>query len=77
MGVLQRNLPGFTVDEFVAIIRSKAEKAGISITELAERAGVTRPYLHRVLARKQEPSLQKASQIAAAVGLSIAFRKKT
>lgn len=75
MSPMQRSA-GNTVDNFVEIIRRKADISGVSITELAHRAGVTRPYLHRVLSRKQGPSLEKASQIAEALGLSVVVKKK-
>ncbi|MBW3599431.1 MAG: helix-turn-helix domain-containing protein [Planctomycetes bacterium] len=55
---------------FVANLRLVCSERG-SIQEIAERADVARGYLSRVLHGKQVPSLDVASQIAEAAGLSL------
>jgi DNA-binding phage protein len=67
---------GDIVDEFVAQVRTRIDQTGMSMTELSRRAGVARPYLHRVLSGQHVPTIRVAEQIANALGLHITFRKK-
>ena len=43
----------------------------MEITELAEASGVSREYIHRLLAGRQNPSLEVAAKIARPLGLSV------
>lgn len=59
------------MEEFIAAVTTEAERQQISIAELARRANVSRPYLHRVLGKLQTPTLEVAERIADALGLSL------
>ena len=63
------------VDEFIDIIIEQKERQGMTYTELARRAGVGLPYLHRVLAKEQTPSFRWAEKVAAVLGVEISFHK--
>lgn len=73
--------PGLAaVEEFITKVRNALDRKGWTIKELAKQAGVGRPYLHRILSGDQEPSLKKAEQIGAPLGLTlrtVATRKKS
>jgi transcriptional regulator with XRE-family HTH domain len=60
-----------SVQQFLDAIKSAIESKGISITALAEKAELSRPYLSKVLSGHQEPSLDVADRIAKAVGLEV------
>ena len=57
------------MDEFIDQVVIEAERQGISLSELARRAGCGRPYLHRVLHGEQSPTLQWAERVAAVLGM--------
>lgn len=59
------------MDSFTSQILAKIEETGVSRTELARQAGVTRAYLYRVLDGTQVPSMVVADKIAKALGLVI------
>jgi DNA-binding phage protein len=63
------------VDEFIEHVEAEMERQGISLSELARRAECGRPYLHRVLARTQSPSLEWAEKVAAALGMQFTLEK--
>lgn len=64
------------MDEFVAQVRTRIDQTGMTMTELARRAGVARPYLHRVLTGEHVPTIRVAQQIAGALDLQMTFKKK-
>ena len=59
------------VTEFVKLVEHRRKELGFSIAELARKAKVGRPYLHRVLASQQDPSLEWAEKVARPLGLKI------
>ncbi len=63
------------VDEFIEILEQEMEAQGMSIRELARLAKVGRPYLHRVLAGQQVPSVGWALRVADVLGVEIIFSK--
>lgn len=68
------------VEEFITKVRNAIVHKGWTIKQLAQEAGVGRPYLHRILSGEQEPSMKKAAQIGKPLGLTvrtIASRKKS
>lgn len=61
------------VEEFVSEILRRLEEKDMSVSELARRAGVSRPYLHNVLSGEHCPSLGFAQKIGDVVGVKIVF----
>jgi transcriptional regulator with XRE-family HTH domain len=59
------------VNNFIEEVNARMLETGITISELARRAHVTRPYIHRILSGQQVPSLTIADAIAKALGLQI------
>lgn len=55
-------------------VRSERRRLGLSVSELARRAGISRAYLHRLESpqARSRPSTAVAVRLAAALGLSIA-----
>jgi transcriptional regulator with XRE-family HTH domain len=47
------------------------DQLGWSISELAKKAKVSRPYLSRVLSGQQQPSLDRAEKIGKPLGLKV------
>ena len=56
---------------FAHRLRAAREEAGLSVTELAERASVSRRYLTEAEAARANPSLLKLSALAVALGLDV------
>jgi transcriptional regulator with XRE-family HTH domain len=50
-------------------IRAEIERKGASITVTAELAGITREYLHKVMAGKQALTIPKLYAVADALGV--------
>lgn len=67
------------MDQFIKAVKAALENKGWTIVALAEKSGVARPYLSKVLSGHQKPSMEKAEQIARPLGLEVATvpRKKT
>lgn len=63
------------VDEFVEQVIREMELQGVTHSELARQAECGRPYLYRVLAREQAPSLEWAEKVAAVLGLRFHLEK--
>ena len=59
------------VEEFVQKLNRRMKETGKTPTQLAKEAGVGRPYLHRVLAGEQTPSLEWAAKVGRKIGLII------
>ncbi len=59
------------MDDFVAKLRKRLDEKGMSLHELAEKAGVGRPYLHRVLKGDQSPTIDWMVKVGRIVGISI------
>jgi DNA-binding phage protein len=64
------------VDEFIDKLVEKAERDGLSLSEVARRAGCGRSYLHRVIHGEQSPSFVWVQKVAKAVGLKLKLVKK-
>lgn len=62
------------VEDFIATVEREMTLQGINMSDLARRAGVARPYLHRILNGEQQPSLEWAEKVATALGLTISFQ---
>lgn len=71
----QASLRVSVVDEFIDQVQREIELQGVSLSELARRAGCGRPYLYRVLTRQQSPSLEWAEKVADALGLEFTLQK--
>lgn len=63
------------VQDFIATIQEQMQIQGLTISALADRADVGRPYLHRVLAGEQTPNLQWVEKVLRALGVTITFQK--
>ena len=63
----------YTTDmrDFIRQIQRQQKRTGMTMTELARASEVSRPYLYRILAGKQVPSLDVAERIADALELRI------
>ncbi|MCH7751069.1 MAG: helix-turn-helix transcriptional regulator [Planctomycetes bacterium] len=59
------------VSTFVAEIRKRLAAKGMTISELAEEAEVGRPYVHRVLAGEQTPTVEWMEKVGKILGISI------
>jgi len=59
------------VDQFLEAVKTALENKGLSIVALAEKTGLSRPYLSKVLSGKQKPSLDVADRIAKPLGLEV------
>jgi transcriptional regulator with XRE-family HTH domain len=53
-------------------VRDEREKAGLSLAQLADTAGVTKTYLLRLETQPGNPSLEIVAQIADALDLTVA-----
>lgn len=62
---------GSALDDFVGKVRSRLVEKGMSIHELASKAKVGRPYLHRVLAGDQTPTIEWMEKVGKHLGISI------
>lgn len=60
--------PGDARTYLAARIRERAERAGLSLRAVAERAEVSASYLDRVLAGDSSPTLDWIAKIAEVVG---------
>jgi len=56
---------------FRSNVRKHVELLGMKYADLAEKANISRPYLHRMLAGKSQPTLPVCEAIAAALGTSL------
>ncbi len=67
------------MDSAIEIIRDEMAKQGISHTKMAEDLGIGRPYIYRVLARKQTPTMEWIEQVMEYLGVTIEihFAKKS
>lgn len=63
------------VDEFIALMRKEMDRQGMSISELARKAQIGRPYLHRVMNHEHSPSLEWVERVAAALGMEVTIQK--
>lgn len=59
------------MDDFVNKVRERLAKKGMSLYTLADQAGVGRPYLHRVLAGDQTPTIEWMEKVGKVLGISI------
>ena len=59
------------LDDFVAKVRERLAKKGMSLYTLAHEAGVGRPYLHRVLAGEQTPTIEWMEKVGKVLGITI------
>lgn len=59
------------LDDFVEKVRARLAEKQMSIYTLADRAGVGRPYLHRVLGGEQTPTIEWMEKVGRVLGISI------
>lgn len=59
------------MSDFVATVRKKLADKDMSLYALADEAGVGRPYLHRVLAGKQVPTIEWMEKVGRVLGIKI------
>jgi predicted transcriptional regulator len=57
--------------EFVKKVRQKLEEKDMSLYTLAEAAHVGRPYLHRVLAGQQTPTIEWMERVGNVLDIQI------
>lgn len=62
---------GSALDDFVAKVRERLAKKNMSLYSLADEAGVGRPYLHRVLAGDQTPTIEWMEKVGKVLGITI------
>lgn len=68
----RRGPKGQGLDERVALrIRAERDRLGWSVAELARRAGMAAPNVHRVVSGKHVPSMQTVARLAAALGVPL------
>lgn len=77
MAVKSKNKPKATsaVKEFVKIICEQMKLQGVSCADLADKAGVGKPYLYRVIKGEQVPSFDWAEKVGSVLGVKINFEK--
>ena len=56
---------------FVTAVQKRLAAKDMTITDLAILAGVGRPYLHRVLAGEQNPTIEWMEKVGRKLGISI------
>jgi gp16 family phage-associated protein len=59
------------VRDFVKKVEAKMKAANVSVAELAEKTGLSRQYIYRVLNGEHVPTLAVAEKIASKLGLHI------
>ena len=59
------------MDDFVVKVRERLDKKKMSLYTLADLAGVGRPYLHRVLAGDQTPTIEWMVKVGKVLGITI------
>lgn len=59
------------VSTFVAEIRKRLTARDMTISELAVLAEVGRPYIHRVLAGEQTPTIEWMEKVGKILGISV------
>ena len=57
---------------FPCLLRSLREQAGLSVAQLAVKAGLRRETIHRYEAGEREPSLVGLKRLARGLGVSLA-----
>ena len=62
-----------TLGSFADRLTHAREKAGLSIVELAAKAGMHRQTLHKLENAERAPSLETAARIAKALGVSVDY----
>jgi DNA-binding phage protein len=65
-----------SMSDFVASVRQKLDEKSMSIHQLAVKAGVSRPYVHRVLSGEQSPTIEWMEKVARVLGISIQITVK-
>lgn len=60
-----------SVRDFVKKVQAKMKAADIGVAELAQRTGLSRQYIYRVLNGEHVPTLAVAENIASKLGLQI------
>jgi DNA-binding phage protein len=59
------------LSDFVVKVREKLAEKNMSIYQLAAKAEVGRPYLHRVLAGEQVPTIDWMERVGKILGIKI------
>jgi transcriptional regulator with XRE-family HTH domain len=63
------------VEDFIQQVKTALNRTGMEVKTLADKSGVSRGYIHRLLAGEQNPSLEIAERIAAPLGLTVQTRR--
>lgn len=71
MSAGQRSTKPTAVNEFIQKVRERIEQRNMTVVDLAKKAKVGYPYLYRVLAGTQQPSMRNAEKIGKELGLEI------
>ncbi len=61
-----------TLDTFATRLRTMRTEASLSVTDLAEKSGLARTYLHDLEAGRRQPSLATATRLVVALDRSLA-----
>ncbi len=59
------------MNQLLVLLKTSVDAGAISITELADRTGVSRQHIYNVLSGKSVPTLDLAERMAGAIGHSI------
>lgn len=59
-------------EQFGARLRREREKAGLSLAQLADASGISKPYLVRLENEPSNPSLELLSRLAEALDVTVA-----
>ena len=56
---------------FASNVRHRADELGLTLSDVAERAGIPRATLHAILSARRTPTLITLTKIGAAIGCSV------
>lgn len=77
MATVSQPKKGSALADFVELLRQKIDQEEITISELAKKAGVGRPYLHRVLSGDHVPTIDWMEKVGKHLGISIKVTVKS
>lgn len=66
---------GGIMQDFIQIVKQEIDRTGMPLAEVARQAECGRPYLHRVLAGEQVPSLDWVERVARVLGIRLKFEQ--
>lgn len=71
MATVSQSFKGHALSDFVELVRKRIDRGDITISELATKAEVGRPYLHRVLSGDHVPTIDWMEKVGKVLGISI------